>query len=682
MEITGLNKNHQRHLITTYQYVDKILSEMEGILREAQSNSPFETYVADATPVQSRVIEDYILRIRQVMMGFLRDHDIALDNPRISAIWGARASLVGAKVAIDELDPERMSGYGQLSPQSAGELTAMIFELQNLLKQMSNFLSQHIENDPIARLKRLEELTDEIFLLQELGRIIQLHGLVELRSTLALLVERAESANFEIAVFGRVSSGKSSLLNHILKTAALPVGITPVTAIPIIIGYGDQPSAIIRFAESNPIQIELPQLPEFATEQQNPGNQKKVTQINIAIPQEQLKKGVCFIDTPGLGSLAAAGAAETMAYLPRCDLGIILIDAASTLNQEDLNTLRLLLEAGANAMVLLSKADLLKPEEQDGMVNYVHRQIVDNMKIEIPVFPVSILEPELTAIWFQSQLLPLFEKQRELATISLRRKIDALKETVQAILRNHLERGMQQPSPEQLQKRKQMLRLLKEGDKLITETKSKCEELTGGFESYSDPILKEAAAQLAEWWLKNKARQIQAGEILARIVPEFISGLNENLMRHLSEAKTRLTEILTDLAAFSTGSKPEQDELPEYANLPVPVVSPNELQLYLDISFYNFIGYKLLDHHILTALNKSEVKTRLKSILDLYSNQLNNWVQNSLQKLRRDFETSADYYQAEIDSLDNSSAIETTAEQLKEDLDILSSWPVNSKNPK
>ena len=63
------------------------------------------------------------------------------------------------------------------------------------------------------------------------------------------------------------------------------------------------------------------QLGEFATEQHNPNNIKHVTRVTITIPVSRLSEGVSFVDTPGLGSLATGGAAETLAYLPRCDLG-------------------------------------------------------------------------------------------------------------------------------------------------------------------------------------------------------------------------------------------------------------------------------------------------------------------------------------------------------------------------
>jgi hypothetical protein len=146
-----------------------------------------------------------------------------------------------------------------------------------------------------------------------------------------MLLDRIESAAFEVAVFGRVSSGKSSLLNYVLQTDVLPIGVTPVTAIPTRISHGPVAQAGIEFAEAQPQIISLPELPEFATEQKNPGNKKHVTRIFVKLPSDRLAEGVTFVDTPGLGSLAIAGAEETIAYLPRCDLGIVLIDASAGL---------------------------------------------------------------------------------------------------------------------------------------------------------------------------------------------------------------------------------------------------------------------------------------------------------------------------------------------------------------
>ncbi len=84
-------------------------------------------------------------------------------------------------------------------------------------------------------------------------------------------------------MFGRVSSGKSSLLNAILDTEVLPVGVTPVTSVPTRITHGEQPSLTVSFADAPVKSFEIALLGEFATEQQNPGN-VKLARITVTLP--------------------------------------------------------------------------------------------------------------------------------------------------------------------------------------------------------------------------------------------------------------------------------------------------------------------------------------------------------------------------------------------------------------
>ena len=83
-------------------------------------------------------------------------------------------------------------------------------------------------------------------------------------------------------MFGCVSSGKSSLLNAILETDVLPVGVTPITAVPTRITHAAEPSLTVWFSEAPRKKLEIFHLQEFATEQQNPGNTKHVTRLVVA----------------------------------------------------------------------------------------------------------------------------------------------------------------------------------------------------------------------------------------------------------------------------------------------------------------------------------------------------------------------------------------------------------------
>ncbi len=248
-------------------------------------------------------------------------------------------------------------------------------DLGRLLDRVAAYLRQGIGRDLQERLSRLDNAPVGIRTISRLEKIVERWQLVEFRPALEMIVSRLESPTFEIAVFGWVSSGKSSLLNHIAGVNALPVGVTPVTAVPTRLASGDPPNVTVSFAESQSKSVGLDHLWEYASEGGNPGNEKHVTSILVKLPSPRLKEDVVFVDTPGVGSLALAGGAETNAYLPRCDLGMVLVDSVSTLDSEDLTLLRALYGSGIPVCVLLSKADLLTPGDRVRMTEYVRGQI-------------------------------------------------------------------------------------------------------------------------------------------------------------------------------------------------------------------------------------------------------------------------------------------------------------------
>ena len=161
------------------------------------------------------------------------------------------------------------------------------------------------------------------------------------------------------------------------------------------------------------------------------------------IPSPGLKQGIVLVDTPGLGSLAKRGAVETLAYLPSADLGVLLIDAGTTLSEEDIGTLRLLYEAGIPSLILLSKADLLQPDDLESALAYISDHLEQQLGINPTVHPVSAL-PSHSALldsFYQTGLLPRFGRSTSLRNESASRKIAALRDVVIAAIETTLDRG-------------------------------------------------------------------------------------------------------------------------------------------------------------------------------------------------------------------------------------------------
>ncbi len=308
-------------------------------------------------------------------------------KPPFAAGHSIRTILTFADIAFEELRPKYMRGYGELPESVIPELNGLADELQGIVARMDAYLAGGLGGDLEARLHRLAEVGADTNLLARLERVISNQGLVEFRPALSRILDRLENGALEIALFGRVSSGKSSLLNHILGADVLPVGVTPITSVPTRIVCGTAPGVTAWFADRQPERCDISRLPEFAAERYNSGNARHVTKVVVALPSARLCEGVVFVDTPGLGSLATAGAVGTRADLPHCDLGAVLVDAGSTLTQEDLGTIQALYEAGIPASVLLSKADLLAPEDRAKAGQCIADHVAAQLGMPLEVYP-------------------------------------------------------------------------------------------------------------------------------------------------------------------------------------------------------------------------------------------------------------------------------------------------------
>ena len=446
-----LNEHQKTRLRITCQYIDKLLGDVEVILHATTSRSPFPRYIVDLNPAQVRIIEDHLGRLRSQLVSTIAWQHMKPEAPDIPATRAVLTNLAFVDIAIEELKPHYMKGSGQVPEEAIAELNGVVYELRSLLSGMERYLKQELNVDLEKRLRRLQETGRDVELLSALEETITRHGLVEFRPRITMLASRLEDDGFEVALFGRVSSGKSSLLNALLGSDVLPVGVNPITAVPTKLRYGPELKAAVAYGDGRNRLIGMDELARLVTEQGNPGNLRNIVRAIVEVPSARLGEGILLVDTPGLGSLAKRGDADTLAYLPSCDLGLLLVDAGSTLNDEDIGTLRLLHEAGIQALILLSKADLLVEEDVHRAASYIHENLARNLGLEIDVHAVSALKQHSVMVdrFYERELLPRFEHARFLKEASIARKIGALREAVVSAIEVSLDRSQRRgPFPQ------------------------------------------------------------------------------------------------------------------------------------------------------------------------------------------------------------------------------------------
>ena len=640
-----LNEFQAQRLRVTCEYIDKLLGEVGEILRVAESKAAFPRFISDITPPQSRTVEDYIARLRAQLARVLDGQGIVRERPSIPASRAIHVALGAVDIAVEELKPHYMRGYGDVPEAAATELNGIVGELRGLVSKLDRYLAGGVGQDLKARLLRLEQNSNDLQLLSKIEQVVADRGMVEFRPPIASVLDRAEDKTFEIAVFGRVSSGKSSLLNAILEADVLPVGVTPITAVPTRIAYGEKPSIRVSFAEAPAKFTEVSALAEFATEQRNPGNEKKVTRIVVVLPASRLRDGVAFMDTPGLGSLATSGAAETLAYLPKCDLGVVLVDAGSTLTTEDLQTILRLQEAAIPVNLLLSKADLLAAEDRGKVIHYIRQHVASECNLELPVHPVSVLpsHKDLLDRWFAEHILPLYGRSQELREASLRRKIGSLCESVIAALQLDLRRSKTVVSGTKEQIREIEARL-RRATGLIEETSSTWEGELEQMAADTSAVFREVARRLMDEWSKVETPVPSIEELVQDSIVQVVQGKVKKLHGSLETLAAQLRDDLRRSAGeLGIADLPTEDEFQSLVR-GTPVFDGGALRLSISRpAAAAWFGRQFAEARLANRLQRDLGESLSKS-LGTYSDILKEWTRLVTSQLLRRFETYAEGY--------------------------------------
>ena len=674
----SLNSNHERRLTVTCRHIDKLLADMESTLNVSASKLAFPQYAPDLTSAQRRVIEDYISRIRAQLVRVLDGQNIERPPADIPVTRSLHSTLTFVDIAVEELKPEYMRGYGEVPPAAAVELNGIAGELQGLVRQLDHYLTRGAGENLQQRLEKLEETGDEVLLLKKLESIITERGLVEFRSTLSMILDRLEDNSFEIAIFGRVSSGKSSLLNAILETDVLPVGVTPITAVPTRLAYGEAAAVNVWFANRSPERYEISRLSEFVSEQLNPGNEKHVTRIVVQLPSLRLRGGITFVDTPGLGSLATRGAAETLAYLPRCDLGVVLIDAGSTLTPDDLQTIQILYDAAIPATVLLSKADLLTVKDRSRVIEYVKDHIRKELNLDLTVHAVSVVQEskELLTRWFEEDIAPLYNQRQELKARSIRRKLGGLRQSVEIALRGRLRRKDQIP----LQRIEQLRVVegeLRQANGRLEEMKKIAKRVADELETSSRKTLQIAGASLVESWSLPGADEKPSSEIVSNAVTQTVQEQTEALRRRMDVLAHKLHGTLQSAAKIL-----EIADIPgaeEFASVlrEMPAFDLGQVEFRLRRpALLTLLGRRLSESFVTDRLN-GLIGAKLTRSLSAYRALLYDWSQRTLGQIQRRFDAYANSYRAQVERSLGNQELRTGHDEdiIRHDLEALESAP-------
>ncbi len=203
------------------------------------------------------------------------------------------------------------------------------------------------------------------------------------------LIEKLENKEITVSVIGQFKRGKSTLVNSILQDKILPVGIVPVTAVVTTIEYGDK-AATVHFDNGIIKEIGFDEMSSYINEQENCDNHLGVSKVALYCPSPFLKKGLTFVDTPGVGSVHQKNSDAAYSYVKESDAVIFMLSVDSPINQIEIDFLKNAKEYAAKFYFAVNKIDSIDESDLAEYLAYCRSLICKLMGVEeVQLFPVS-----------------------------------------------------------------------------------------------------------------------------------------------------------------------------------------------------------------------------------------------------------------------------------------------------
>ncbi len=142
-----LNEHHRRRLLVSCQYVDRLLADIESVITAETSPSLFPKYVQDLAASEKQMTQERVAKLRSQLVGLLKARSIAIPGPAISARHSIITSLGYIDIAMEELKPRYLGGYGPVPHHLVHELNSSVEEVQVSIKAAISALKEALKSE-------------------------------------------------------------------------------------------------------------------------------------------------------------------------------------------------------------------------------------------------------------------------------------------------------------------------------------------------------------------------------------------------------------------------------------------------------------------------------------------------------------------------------------------------------
>jgi predicted GTPase len=229
--------------------------------------------------------------------------------------------------------------------------------------------------------------------LEEGRRLAKEQDRPDLARRLQDATSRLVEQTIPVVVAGEFKRGKSTLVNALLDTEVCPADADLVTAVPMMIRWGDEPAATAhleppdRDSEPRVEPVDLASLEALVSETGNAENWRRVRLVEVCLPKPLLQGGLCLVDTPGVGGLDSAYGVATLAAVDGARAVLFVTDASQELTKPELDFLHAVVDKGVHRVcVVVTKIDIHPSWRRIVALDEEH---LARAGLALPVFAVS-----------------------------------------------------------------------------------------------------------------------------------------------------------------------------------------------------------------------------------------------------------------------------------------------------
>ncbi len=273
---------------------------------------------------------------------------------------------------------------------------------------------------------------------------IDANKIAEFRKQYEKLSLRSRDPNFYLSTIGDFSSGKSTLINTIIKRKLLKVAHAATTAVPTYIYRGKSNRVIVKAKCDDGKQYDITSETDVSKFEKKFGVEfpqqiderislltadkklsLRIKEVDIELPDDELANGLCIIDTPGInpGADYTRNHAEITKFIlsEKADAIIILFPADQAYTQSFEKFLKDNAEYFIkDAIFVVTMMDRVDEDERDDVLNFVKTNLRNNFHLKNPqVLSCSAMLSGKDPYWtnnfaeFEQSLLDKLAKNRQ-----------------------------------------------------------------------------------------------------------------------------------------------------------------------------------------------------------------------------------------------------------------------------